>query len=62
MEGLTTWPTRVLTYDHHQLGQRAPVLFRQSDNGRLALVICSDWDGTAFRWNTVVLANPVPTK
>ncbi|PZF80205.1 class F sortase, partial [Jiangella anatolica] len=41
------------------LPARADELFAQDVPGRLVLVTCADWDGTAFRSNVVVTAVPV---
>ncbi|RIQ16885.1 class F sortase [Jiangella rhizosphaerae] len=40
------------------LAARADELFAQDVPGRLVLVTCADWDGTAFRSNVVVTAAP----
>jgi hypothetical protein len=52
-----------------RLGVRAPIqpihtvgrerLFSQEAPGRLVLITCEDWDGTAYRSNVVVTAQPV---
>ncbi|TDC51787.1 class F sortase [Jiangella ureilytica] len=40
------------------LAARAEELFAQDGPGRLVLVTCADWNGTAFRSNVVVTARP----
>ena len=52
---------RVMTLDKDALAARSARLFRQQGRHRLALVTCADWDGSAFRSNTVVLADPDPS-
>lgn len=49
---------QVVTLGKDELAARSSRLFRQEGRHRLALVTCADWDGTAFRSNTVVLAEP----
>lgn len=46
---------RVLSRD--QLARRHRAVFRQDGSGRLVLVTCEDWDGTAYRSNVVVVAH-----
>lgn len=48
---------QVITLNKAQLADRSEQLFRQDGPHRLALVTCADWDGEAFRSNTVVLAS-----
>jgi hypothetical protein len=48
----------VATYRKNTLAKRAQQLFDQSVPGRLVLVTCEDWDGTAYLSNAVVIANP----
>jgi LPXTG-site transpeptidase (sortase) family protein len=42
-----------------EVARRYRELFDQSGPGRLVLVTCEDWDGTAFRSSVVVIAQPV---
>ncbi|SEE38867.1 class F sortase [Jiangella alba] len=60
-EGLNRWYRvgSVETMSPEQLAARADELFAQDVPGRLALVTCTDWDGTAFRANVVVTAAPM---
>jgi LPXTG-site transpeptidase (sortase) family protein len=46
----------VTTYRKKALATQAAQLFDQSVPGRLVLVTCEDWDGTAFLSNAVVIA------
>jgi LPXTG-site transpeptidase (sortase) family protein len=39
-----------------ELARRHRSVFRQDGPGRLVLVTCEDWDGTAYRSNVVVVA------
>jgi len=48
----------VTTYRKKALAKQAARVFDQSIPGRLVLVTCEDWDGTAFLSNAVVIANP----
>ena len=41
-----------------ELARRSRKLFSRSGPGRLVLVTCEDWDGTAYRSNVVVTALP----
>lgn len=60
-EGLSQWYRvgSVETMSPEQLAARADELFAQDVPGRLTLVTCADWDGTAFRSNVVVTAAPM---
>ncbi|QBX54650.1 class F sortase [Nocardioides seonyuensis] len=52
--------TEVRTLTQEQVAARAKKLFGQEDgSGGLVLVTCTDWDGTAWRSNIVVSAEPV---
>lgn len=48
----------VTTYRKKALAKQAAQLFDQSVPGRLVLVTCEDWDGTAYLSNVVVVAVP----
>ena len=48
----------VTTYRKKALAKQAAKVFDQSVPGRLVLVTCEDWDGTAYLSNAVVIANP----
>ncbi|GAA1680135.1 hypothetical protein GCM10009745_25110 [Kribbella yunnanensis] len=50
--------TSVTTYRKKALAKKAAQLFDQSVPGRLVLVTCEDWDGTAYLSNSVVVAVP----
>jgi len=50
--------TSVTTYRKKALAKKAAQLFDQSVPGRLVLVTCEDWDGTAYLSNAVVVAVP----
>ncbi len=50
--------TSVTTYRKKALAKQAARLFDQSVPGRLVLVTCEDWDGTAYLSNAVVVAVP----
>lgn len=43
-----------------ELAQESTRIFGRSGPGRLVLITCEDWDGTAYRSNVVVTARPVP--
>lgn len=60
-EGMNQWYRvgAVETMSPEELAARAGDLFAQDVPGRLALVTCTDWDGTAFRSNVVVTAAPM---
>jgi len=47
------------TLDKDLVAQRAGRLFRQSGPARLVMVTCTDWDGTEFDANQVLVATPV---
>lgn len=42
-----------------ELARRSASLFGRTGPGRLVLITCEDWDGTAYRSNVVVTARPV---
>jgi LPXTG-site transpeptidase (sortase) family protein len=46
----------VTTYRKKALAKQAQQVFSQSVPGRLVLVTCEDWDGTAYLSNAVVIA------
>ena len=50
--------TAVTTYRKAALARDAARVFSQSVPGRLVLVTCEDWDGSAYLSNAVVLAEP----
>lgn len=51
---------RTKVYDKEQLARNAARVFGQdTGDGRLVLVSCADWDGTAYDSNVVVYADPV---
>ncbi|WP_242498589.1 class F sortase [Nocardioides ganghwensis] len=41
-----------------ELARRSASLFARTGPGRLVLITCEDWDGTAYRSNVVVTARP----
>jgi LPXTG-site transpeptidase (sortase) family protein len=41
-----------------ELARRSASLFGRTGPGRLVLITCEDWDGTAYRSNVVVTARP----
>ena len=41
-----------------ELADRSARIFDRSGPGRLVLITCEDWDGTAYRSNVVVTARP----
>lgn len=41
-----------------ELARRSATLFSRTGPGRLVLITCEDWDGTAYRSNVVVTARP----
>ncbi|MFB6724990.1 class F sortase [Kribbella sp. NPDC056345] len=58
-QGVTDYVvTSVTTYRKKALAKQAARLFDQSVPGRLVLVTCEDWDGTAYLSNAVVVAVP----
>lgn len=42
-----------------ELARRSGAVFGQTGPARLVLVTCEDWDGTGYRSNVVVTAQPV---
>lgn len=48
----------VTIYRKKTLAKQAAQLFNQGVPGRLVLVTCEDWDGTAYLSNAVVIAVP----
>lgn len=44
-----------------ELARESADVFARSGPGRLVLITCEDWDGTAYRSNVVVTARPVAT-
>jgi len=50
---------RVAIRDKGVIAREAERLFSQEVPGRLVLITCEDWDGTAYRSNVVVTAQPV---
>lgn len=53
--------TSVTTYRKGSLATRAAQVFRQDGPERLAIVTCSDYNGTIYLSNTVVIAtHPIP--
>ena len=44
-----------------RLARQSSGIFGRSGAGRLVLITCEDWDGTAYRSNVVVTARPVGT-
>jgi len=48
----------VTTYRKKALAKQAAQVFDQTVPGRLVLVTCEDWDGTAYLSNAVVIATP----
>ena len=50
---------RVAIIDKGLVARQAERLFSQHVPGRLVLITCEDWDGTAYRSNVVVTAQPV---
>jgi hypothetical protein len=49
----------VSDYSKAWLATHARSVFSQTVRGRLAVVTCTDWNGTIYESNTVVLATPV---
>lgn len=50
--------SRVRVYDKGRLAEAAERVFSQEVPGRLVLITCEDWDGTAYLSNVVVHAVP----
>ena len=50
---------RVVIPDKGVVARQAERLFSQKVRGRLVLITCEDWNGTAFRSNVVVTADPL---
>jgi LPXTG-site transpeptidase (sortase) family protein len=44
-----------------ELARASATVFARSGPGRLVLITCEDWDGTAYRSNVVVTARPIGT-
>ena len=42
-----------------ELARRSADVFGRTGPPRLVLITCEDWDGTAYRSNVVVTAEPV---
>ncbi|TCO49072.1 LPXTG-site transpeptidase (sortase) family protein [Kribbella antiqua] len=51
--------TSVTIYRKKALAKAATNVFSQSVPGRLVLITCDDWDGTAYLSNAVVIAAPI---
>ena len=49
----------VRTFSKGSLADHAQRLFSQEVRGRLVLVTCEDWNGSAYLSNVVVVATPV---
>ncbi|TCO49070.1 LPXTG-site transpeptidase (sortase) family protein [Kribbella antiqua] len=49
----------VTIYRKKALATAATKVFSQSVPGRLVLITCDDWDGTAYLSNAVVIATPI---
>lgn len=43
-----------------ELARESTGIFARTGPGRLVLITCEDWDGTAYRSNVVVTARPAP--
>jgi hypothetical protein len=41
-----------------EVARNAEKIFAQTGAGRLVLITCDDWDGTAWRSNIVTIATP----
>jgi LPXTG-site transpeptidase (sortase) family protein len=50
---------RVDVLSRAELARESTAIFGRSGPGRLVLITCEDWDGTAYRSNVVVTARPV---
>ena len=50
--------TGVTVYRKASLARDAATVFRQHGPGRLVLITCEDWDGSTYRSNAVVFADP----
>lgn len=53
------WVSRVEIFDKGRVSRASGHLFNQGVRGRLVLITCEDWDGTAYASNVVVIARPV---
>jgi LPXTG-site transpeptidase (sortase) family protein len=42
-----------------EVARKAEEIFAQTGAGRLVVITCDDWDGTAWRSNIVTIAAPV---
>lgn len=51
--------TTVEVLSRAELARESAAIFARSGPGRLVLITCEDWDGTAYRSNVVVTATPV---
>ena len=51
--------TSVEVLGRDELARESASIFARSGPGRLVLITCEDWDGTAYRSNVVVTARPV---
>jgi LPXTG-site transpeptidase (sortase) family protein len=54
--------TDVTIYRKATLAEHAARVFSQSVPGRLVLITCEDWNGTAYLSNVVVLAEPTRSR
>ncbi|WP_328989957.1 class F sortase [Kribbella sp. NBC_01245] len=52
----------VTVYRKKALAKQAARIFSQSGPGRLVLVTCEDWDGSAYLSNAVVIAKPTTSR
>lgn len=51
--------TKITTYRKQALARHAAKVFDQSVPGRLVLITCEDWDGTAYLSNAVIFAKRI---
>lgn len=54
--------TGVTIYRKAALAQDSARIFSQTVPGRLVLITCEDWNGTAYLSNVVVFADPLPDR
>ena len=48
----------VQVLDKHEVARQAEEIFSQSGAGRLVIITCDDWDGTAWASNIITVATP----
>ena len=55
---LTYRVNSVKVLNKHDVARQAEKIFSQSGAGRLVVITCDDWDGTAWESNIITVATP----